>query len=107
VLRRQEPGPRTGIERFAHTWLRRACIAAVTFVAASVAFLGLPTVMEMSSDLWTASTQFVSAPDAPELPEPRPLPVGSSLRVPQPPDISGAPAPAVADGAEAAVAEVR
>ncbi len=106
VLRRQVPPPRTGIEQFTHTWLRRVRIAAVTFVAASVVFLGLPTMMDISSDLWTASTQFVSAPDAPEPPEPRPLPLGASLRVPQPPDIPEAPA-AIADGAEPAAAAIK
>jgi general secretion pathway protein A len=104
VLRRQAP-PRTGIEQFTHTWLRKGRIAAVALVAASVAFLGFPTVIEISSDLWTASAQFVSAPDEPATPDPLPLPVGPSLRLPQPPDISEASLPAVAG--DAGVAAVR
>jgi type II secretory pathway predicted ATPase ExeA len=106
VLRRQMP--RTPIEQFTDRWLRRIGIATVALVAAVVAFLGFPTVMDISSDLLTASTQYVSAPDEPALPAPLPPPAGPSLQVPQPPDVAETPVAAAVPAAEGAeVAAVR
>jgi type II secretory pathway predicted ATPase ExeA len=96
VLRRQMP--RTPMEKLTDKWLRWVGIGTVALFVAVVAFLGFPTVMEISSGLWTLSTQYVSAPDAPALPAPLRLPAEPSLQLPQTVDITESKVPAAADG---------
>jgi type II secretory pathway predicted ATPase ExeA len=89
------PGPPpTAVQALTDKWLRR--LGAVTIAAALLltALLGAPTMLDVSNDLVTASTQFVAAPQAPDLPPEQPATVAPALAVPPTPDIT---APDVAD----------
>jgi hypothetical protein len=65
---RVKAAPRTHMERFTRRWARRLGVAALALVTFGVALVGAPSVLELSANAWSRSTELLAEPIAPELP---------------------------------------
>ena len=82
------PGPsRTAVQTVTDKWLRRLGAATVVIALLGTALIGAPTLLDVSSDLFAATTQLVAPPEAPGLPPEQPARVAPALAVPPTPDI--------------------
>jgi type II secretory pathway predicted ATPase ExeA len=86
---RVKPAPRshvqqTYMERFTRRWLRRAGVATLALMTLGVALVGAPSLMALSTDLWTRSTEWLAEPATPDLPVAPPLHLAPAVTLPPP-----------------------